>query len=542
MSSSALTRGRQAFERRNWSAAYRELTAARSGMDLQAEDLQLLFIAAHLTGRDSERNELAVQAYRKYVEGGNLPAAVRCGFHLIMGFAEQKEYAQAGGWLGRARELLDEYGLDCVEQGYLMLPVALQSLDAGDAAGAMATFAQVAKIAQRYGDADLETMSRIGRGRALINLGEAAEGAAMLDQAMTSVTAGELTPMVSGVVYCAVIEMCRDIFDLGRAQEWTAALAQWCSTQPGLVPYRGQCLVYRVEIMRLRGAWQDAAQEAREACDLLAGNGAEPLAHYQQAELYRLTGRFGPAEESYRLVSRLGGSPQPGLALLRLAQGQVQTAESSIRLAVDEARSPIRRAPLLAGCAEILLAAEHIQQARSVATELSAIARNLDSPLLDGTAAYVEGSVRLAAGEVEVALPTLRRAWHVFRELDAAYDGARTRVLIGLACRQLGDEDTAQMEFDAARWVFGQMGAAVDQARVDRLLARREATPGGLTGREVEVLCLVAAGMTNRAIAAELFLADKTVARHVSNIFTKLGVSSRSAATAFAFQNHLIPS
>ncbi len=541
MASSALTRGREAFERRNWSSAYRELTAAGAGMELEADDLQLLFTAAHLTGRESERNELGAEAYRMHVESGNVPAAVRCAFHLIMGFAEQKEYAQAGGWLGRARELLDDYGMDCVEQGYLILPVGLQSLDAGDTAGAMASFAQAAKIAQRYGDADLATLSRIGRGRALINLGEAAEGAAMLDQAMVAVTAGELTPMVSGVVYCAVIEMCRDIFDLGRAREWTAALAQWCSTQPGLVPYRGECLVYRVEIMKLRGTWDDASQEVGAACEVLADRPAEPLARYQQAELHRLTGNFGPAEESYRLVSRLGGSPQPGLALLRLAQGQVKTAESSIRLAMDEAGSPIRRAPLLAGCAEILLEANKLEQARSVAAELSTIAGDLDAPLLHGTAAYVEGSVLLAAGEVEGALAALRRAWRVFRELDAAYDGARTRALIGIACRQLGDEDTAQMELDAARWVFRQLGAATDQARVDRLMARREQAPAGLTAREVEVLCLVAAGMTNRAIAAELFLANKTVARHVSNIFTKLGVSSRSAATAFAFQNGLIP-
>ena len=543
MASDPLQAGREAYGRRAWGEAYRELAAADAASTLGAEDVRLLQIAADLTGRQKEGNELAARAYKLFVEAGEIPRAVMCAFHLVLGLAEQREFSQAGGWLGRARELLDTFGRDCVEQGYLLLPTGIQSLEAGDATGAFETFSQAGKIAGSFGDADLATLSRMGRGRALINLGEVAEGSDMLDQAMVAVTAGEVSPVISGIVYCAVIEMCREIFDLRRAQEWTTALTHWCSTQPGLVPYRGQCLVYRVEIMRLHGAWDDAEVEARQASDLLENQSAAPLAHYQQAELFRLRGEFRQAEESYRLVTRLGGSPQPGLAQLRLAQGRLDAAESSIRLAVEQAGIVTDRAKLLAPLAEILLAAGRPDEAGSAAEEMAQLAERFDAPLLVAMAAYAGGSVQLETGDAKAALGNLRRAWRIFRDLDTPYESARTRVLIGLACRRLGDEDTAEMELDAAAWVFRQLRAAVDQARVDRLLARREAgVPGGLTGREVEVLTLVAEGKTNRAIAAELFLAEKTVARHISNIFAKLDVSSRSAATAFAFQNHLIGS
>lgn len=543
--STALSEGRLAFERQGWGSAYESLLAADKQTPLDVEDVALLAAAAHLTGRDDERNQLWARAHQQYIEQGDAPKAVRCAFYLIMGLVDQGEFAQVGGWLGRSRRILEESGEDCVEQGYLMLPVALQSLGQGDLAGGLALFGQIAKVADRFDDLDLRTMSRLGRARALVNLGEVAEGLALLDEVMVAVTAGDVSPIPAGVIYCATIEICQDIFDLRRAQQWTAALSHWCASQPDLVPFRGQCLIHRVEIMRRHGAWPDAMEEAQRACALYGKfpkQPAAPAAFYQQAELYRLRGELGKAEEAYQQVVRLGQSPQPGLALLRLAQGQTATAEASIRLAVDEAQAA-ERAKLLGAYVEILLATGDLEAAGQGALELGATAAGLGAELLAAVAAHAEGAVLLAQGDPRAALGRLREAWRLWRNLDSPYEGARTRTLIGLTCRLLGDEDTASMELDAARWVFRQLGAVPDVARVDHLMRADLAKwPAGLTGREVEVLRLVASGMTNRAIAAELFLSEKTVARHVSNIFTKLGVGTRSAATAFAFQHDLIPS
>ncbi|MEX0790918.1 MAG: LuxR C-terminal-related transcriptional regulator [Actinomycetota bacterium] len=545
MTSVELTeQGRELYHRQAWGDAFDRLSRADAEQSLSAEDLVLLATSAHLTGRDLERDALWARTHQQFLDANNPPAAARAAFTLVMALMDRGDFAQAGGWLARAQRVLDEYGKECVEQGYLMLPVALKALHSGDTAGGLETFGQVAKIADRFGDLDLVAMGRLGRGRALLNLGEIDEGMSMLDEAMVSVIAGEISPIVTGVVYCAVIEACQDIFDLGRAQEWTAALSHWCLSQPEMVPFRGQCLVYRVEIMQLKGSWTDAMEEAQRACDLFDAfptQPAAPAAYYRMGELHRLRGQLSRAEDAYRQVSRLGRSPQPGFALLRLAQGQPEAAASSIRTATDEAASRYERAKLLGAFIEIMKAAGRTEEAGRAADELDDLAAGFGAPLLAAMAAHARGSLLLEA-EPKSALEILRRAWRLWRELEVPYEGARTRALIGLALRRLKDEDSAQMELDAARWVFRQLGAVHDLAWIDRLMRNQPVQiPGGLTARELEVLRLVAAGKTNRAIASDLFLSEKTVARHLSNIFTKLGVTTRSSATAFAFQHDLIP-
>lgn len=544
METSQVGAAREAFDRAAWEEAYRLLSAAARAGPLEPEDLRRLAVAALLTGRDAERDEAWEHAHHAFLRAGDVPAAVRCAFWLGLNLMLRGETARGGGWLARAQRQFEACGQDCVEQGYVLFPVGFQRFKSGDLAGAHATFAEVAEIAERFVDPDLVALARHAQGRALLRMGKTPEGTRLLDEAMVAVTSGETSPMVTGIVYCSVIEACREVFDMRRAQEWTTALSEWCAAQPDLVPYRGQCLVHRSQLYQLHGDWRQALAEVEHARARLSDPPGQPalgMAHYQQAELQRLRGELQAAEDVYHSASEHGHLPQPGLALVRLAQGRVDAAVAAIRHAVDATGGDrLARAPLLAASVEIMLAAGDVPAARVAADELVGIAEELAAPLLEATAAQMLGAVLLAEGEAQAALTALRRAWTRWWELKAPYETARVRVLIGLACQQLGDPDSAAMEWASARRTFSELGAVPDVERIDGFVPQPAEAPGGLTEREVEVLVLVAGGKTNREIAAVLFISEHTVRRHLQNIFTKLDLTSRAAATAYAYEHALV--
>lgn len=540
----ALERGREAFWRQAWVDAYTRLSAADRDAALPPEDLEHLATAAYLLGKDVESSDIWARAHQQFLSQGDVDRAVRCAFWLAFDLMNRGEQARAAGWVARARRLLDDSPRDCVEQGYLLLPVGFDCLDRRDLSRAAATFAQAEQIGERFGDRDLVALARHARGRTLIRMGQTDEGVSLLDEAMVAVEAGDVSPRVAGDVYCSVISGCLEIWDLRRARQWTAEMTEWCEGQPDLIAYNGQCLLRRAEILQLRGAWPEAIEAAQQACERCQhgpDQAASGAACYRRAELHRLRGESARAEEAYREASRYGYKPQPGMALLRLSQRQIDTAATAIRLAVDEAEERRTRSRLLPAHVEIMLAAQDVQAARLAADELTQIAVDLDASSLRAVAGQACGAVLLAEGDAKAALSALRQAWMIWQQIEAPYDAARVRVLIGLACRELGDADAAEMELDAARTVFHQLGAVPDLARAEMLsrVAAPKAT-GGLSAREAQVLRLVAAGKTNRQIGHELFISERTVERHVSNIFVKLDVSSRAAATAYAYEHQLV--
>ncbi len=539
----ALERGRKAYARRAWSAASEALAAADEDGALAAEDLESLAVAAYMLGRVDEFLATLERAHHAYVAAGESRRGARAAVHLGVNLAILGDVAQAGGWFARAQRLVEHEEADCPERGYLLLPLALRHEAAGEYATVAETAGAAVAIGERSGDRDLFALGAHVQGNALIRLGRLEEGFRFLDEAMLAAIGDEVSPMVTGIVYCGAIAGCEEAYELRRAREWTGVLARWWEEQPDLVAFTGRCLAHRAEILQLHGDWPEAlaeARRARERCERVMNRRAAGQAAYQQAEVLRRQGELAAAEAAYREANACGREPQPGLALLRLAEGDARAAGAALRRALGETVPPLARSRLLPALVEVAVALGELEQARSACRELSEIADGFPSAMLGAIAAYVQGSVDLAAGDADAALVALRRALRVWQELAAPYEAARTRVLVAMACRALEDEDTALLELEAARAIFEELGARPDVRRVDALARADEEDAHGLSGRELEVLRLVAAGKTNREIAATLVLSEHTVARHVQNIFGKLRVSSRTAATAFAFEHDLV--
>lgn len=543
-SADTIEEGRRAFHRRAWGEAFDLLSGAGVDSSADPEDLESLAIAAYLSGHDAESTAAWTRAHQIRIERDETPAAVRCAFWLGFGLFQRGEMAQGGGWMARARRLVEEQELDCAESGYLLIPEGLMALEGGEPSTAVGCFEELSHIARRFGDPDLAAFGNLGMGQAFLRMGDATKGASFFDEAMVAVTAGEVSSVVSGIIYCAVIDECQKAFDMHRAQEWTLALDRWCEAQPGLVPYRGQCLVHRSQVMQLHGAWAEAATEAEKARQRLEDppHPGIGMAHYQLGELHRLRGDLASAEEAYRRAHGSGRSPQPGLALLRLAQDRAEHAAAGIDRALDAAGDRLARARLLPAYVKVMLSAGRVSEARSAADELSELAADTGTAMLKAAALDARGAVFLAEGETTMALDELHRALQEWQAMDAPYETAQTRVLIALGCRAEGDQDTAELERDAARSTLQDLGAHTDLAGLDKAFgpARRESLEHPISSRELEVLRHVARGATNREISEELVISEKTVERHLSNIFTKLGVSNRAAATAYAYDHHLV--
>ncbi|RWX64142.1 helix-turn-helix transcriptional regulator [Mesorhizobium sp. M4B.F.Ca.ET.089.01.1.1] len=540
---SLLEKARHAYAQRAWADAFALLQATDAIAPLGPDDLERQLWSAAMLDRDQDSQVAGDRLFEAYVEAGRYDRAAYWAFFRGFRLLALGEEGHATACIQQAQRLADGFGRECAAHGYLILLAAQKELMTGNDPAAAPLASQALAIGERCCDIDLVAFARCYLGRALVRQGRIDEGIASLDEAMLPAVDGKLSPIVTGLIYCNLIAACRQVYALDRSREWTEALSNWCGTQPQLVQFNGVCLLHRAEIMELNGAWQDAIAEARRATTSLAHTTASEAAAgaaYQEAEIHRLRGEFAAAEDLYRTASRLGLEPQPGMALLRLAQGRAEQAAATLRRVLATTKAPLGRARLLPALVEIMIAAGAIEEARDACQELEAIASRFATDILAAMASQARGEIDLREGSAATALGHFRAALTTWQRAGAPYLEARLRVLAGQACRMLGDEDGTELEFDAARAVFAGLGAAPDLARVAALTRPTSLPSHGLTRREIEVLGLVATGKTNRTIATDLGLSEKTVDRHLSNIFDKLAVNSRAAATAYGFQNGLL--
>jgi DNA-binding CsgD family transcriptional regulator len=522
-----------------WEGTFDALSARDSSEGLGPADLEALGEAAWWLAHLSECISARERAVAAYVAAGQSRQAAVVALRLYYTFSVRGENAIATGWLRRATRLLGREP-EGVEHGQLALAEARVARARGDADREHLCAERAIALGHRFGDPDLVALGQYIEGRLLVRRGDVFDGMATLDEAMLSATQGELGPMATGQVYCNVIAACQELGDLQRAAEWTEALRGWCESQPASV-FPGLCRVHRAEVMRLRGAWDEAEREALQASvdlhEAMPAFASEAL--YQLGEVQRQRGELDAAEWTFRRASDLGREPQPGLALVRLARGRADAAAASVRRALAQESNRLMRARLLAAQVEIAIVGDDLAGARGAAGELAEIASAYGTVALEAAAAFAHGRVELAGGEASAALGSLSRAWELWQTADCPFEAAETRRVLGLACREVGDADGAELALSSALAAFERLGAKGDAGRTAQLLGARPSV-AGLTSREVEVLRLVAAGKSNREIAAELYLSVKTVARHLSNIFCKIDVSSRSAATAFAYEHGVI--
>ena len=532
---------REAYERREWVAAFRALSDLGEPA-LTADDFAALATTAYLLGHHNDCVQAMQRAYQASLEAGDTPAAVRAAYGMTVVLRQAGESAVASGWHSRAARLLDALDEDVAERGYLHDSAMMGHILGGEFAEAITLAPRITEYGRRFHEPDLLALGLHAEGRLMVFSGRVADGLARMDEALAGVMAGEVTPITAGRIYCSTIEACQEVCDFGRAGQWTHALTTWCDGQPGLVAFTGQCATHRGQLLRLHGAYRDAAEELDRAVDRYLEAGGDPalaLAYYERAETYRLCGEYAAAERAYDEAAAHGHPAQPGRALLWLGQNRRAAAEAAIHRLLAEREHPVHRSQILPAAVEILAATGDTDAAAVLADELDGIAESFGCTALQAAARYGVATVALAKGDPGRALEASRHAMETWSQLGAPYEVARSRTLVGRALRHLGDEESAVAELTTAREVFADLGAAPAQSQTLALLGEGE-TPGGLSPREVEVLRLVAAGKSNPDIAAQLAVSHKTVARHLSNIFTKLDVTSRTAAAAYAYEHHLV--
>lgn len=523
----------------DWGAIHDELAGRELGT-LSARELSLL--GESLFWLDCPEDSIAVlgRAFTAHVADGDHAGAAMAAWQLFYDHALVGEMALANGWLERTRRAAGVAD-DPAVAGFLAVAETDLAAAAGEFEDAVTHSERAVELGRATGNPDLTAMALQAKGRALVACGRLDGGITALDEAMIAVVNGELTPLFTGWVYCNALSTCHDLADLRRAIEWSDSAMRWCDDLRDGQLYPGICRLHVVELAMLRGTWEAAGAMAQQACDELTSHDPRYAgeAHYVIGELHRMAGDLDLAEEAFSRAHHLGRVPQPGLARVRLSQGRIDAAVNGLRLALEPPPSaPLRGTELLAALAEAHLAAGDTDAAAEAAKAMTDVVNRAASVYLDAVTRTTEAQVLLARGDALAACLRAGEAVEQFQGLGLPYDEARAREVRGAAARVIDVLDTTQLELTAARDTYRRLGAEPDERRVTALLG--EASPFPLSSREIEVLRLVARGGTNKEVAGQVVVSEHTVARHLSNIYTKLGVGSRSAAAAWAYERSLI--
>jgi DNA-binding NarL/FixJ family response regulator len=531
---SLLTAARAAFARGEWDSAHRDFDRARSLGDLQTEDLDRFGSTLWWVGEVSASLSVSEEVYHRYEDEGAPLAAAMKALNLGLLWFIRGDLVISSGWANRARRLLRDLP-DSVEHGYLLYLDAAADLDFSNLQPTREAAARLDELGRRLHAAQLTSFSLVLSGLADIRDGATSSGFAQLDEAMLPVLAGQLPPEWAGDIYCTVIHACYALADLPRMRAWTQATEQWCHQFRGEVVYSGICRIHRLQLLCAEGRW-DQAEEAieRSGAELIGRNNwVAGEAFYQLGEIRRLRGDDAGARAAYGQSRSLGTDPQPGESLLLHAEGKSEDAWAALCAALA-GRDRLAGAGLLGAGVELALALERTDEAEHLCSELESTATAFGTPGFRAWAAHARALMLLARARHAEALPVLRRAAAEYRALGARRETALIHELMARAHRGLDAGGAAAADLAQALAVYRGLGALPDVRRLGG-----GQLPGGLTGREADVLALVADGASNRAVAEALFISQKTVSRHLANIFAKIGVSSRTAAAAWAHEHGL---
>jgi DNA-binding NarL/FixJ family response regulator len=543
----ALQSSRGAFERRHWAQAYEGFSAARDHSELSVEDLFALGNAAWWLGYVDESLSINEELYRRYLNGDRPREAAMAAMEVAVNLFLRGDLTIASGWISRTRRLLQDQP-EGVEHAYVLYLTEVEgplggisAMEEADFQTMVSSARAVQEAGRRHNDPNLVTAGVLGEGRALVKKGRVAEGMRLLDEVMVSLLTDDLLPEWAGNFYCHLMAAAQEVADLRRAVDWMEATTKWLESLPPAVLFTGICRIHRSQVLQLKGAWQQAEMEAVRVCEDLAVMHVRAAAegHYQVGELRRLRGDLEGAERAYQRAHEMGRDPHPGLALVLLGRGRVDAATASIRNSlVAEPSDRLVRARLCSALVEIAVASGDLELARDACAEIEKTASVFGSSGLEASALHARALVAFAEASPDEALPILRAVLKRWKEFDAPYESACIGLLLAETYSALQDADAVELELNACAAIFERLGATVEAGKV-RALRAKPRLPDGLTRREVEVLSLVAAGGTNRAVAESLFISERTVERHLANIFIKAGVSSRTEAAAYAFKQDL---